>query len=268
MTVNIIVIGGFNSRDQLLINPDDIETWNNPEQANYNVLLALYQNLIDQEYDITILAFDGMYPATCNTSIIPHYKENFYLSSVEYYRKNSINIVVAFCPVGLDETWVSTMNQPPVNLQDVKDYSFALIMCGCLWNKGFPVDTIMGVINYKLTTPIDYSSIDSYLDMISTVSIIKKNNIFADMVPFIKGTFTILGTLMFRGCATTDYGTEHVIRELVSILDLDKYFEDKEIKNDLENFMTSKLKHWNQMKRQTRLALCNLVYGMETDYMA
>ena len=158
-SVNIIVVGGYNLANQDTVQIVDIETWNNPTQCKYSDMVYFKTQLQKEGYDVSISAFDPVFPETKNNIEIPHYKDNFnlnnesLLSGVTYYKNNAINIVISFCPIpGFDDNWPNKGNPP--EFDKVKHFDIRYIVCGCMWENGFPTDTIMNILEYDLKTPL------------------------------------------------------------------------------------------------------------------
>jgi hypothetical protein len=250
--LHFIIVGGKNNTNNF--NDNEIETWNNNKQVCYNDLNTLIF-ILKEKYDIDEISFDiidGAYPFNKHLENINFYADNFFLDSGKYLKENSLNIIIEFCNL-LNENWIA-WNSADLNLYDkIKNYKIILLACGCCWNEDLPINLIIKILDLKLYTSIEPFNHLSYLDIINFINIIKKNNIFEIMKPFIRGNFMIMGTLIYRNNKTED-----VIRNL---LELNNPFNNEEI-----TLFINKKKHWNELPRNIRIEFCYHIYNMETDY--
>ena len=115
----------------------------------------------------------------------------------------------------------------------------------------------MNILKYNFKNPIDPYSEKSYLYMIKNVEFIKQQGIFDIMKPFIFACFEILGTVMVIGNRNED-----MMRKVFKTIDIDQFFKDSIIKEDLQNFIINKIKY-NRLKEATRKSICKLIYGID-----
>jgi hypothetical protein len=248
--INIIIIGAAK-----ILSIDDIKTWNNYNQAKHSELLDFIDLLSDSRgyKNVKISTIDPEYPKTIIDKISYH-KDSFNLESIKYYNKDSINIIIEFCNM-FNEGWIfNQSNNKKIIYNTIKDYNISIIACGCEWNNNFPINTILGILDFNFYTPMDPYNVSSYLNMISFTELIKEFEIFDIMKPYICGCFMILGTLLYRNSNSEE---EAIIRQVIELVQ----WMDNNI--EIKDFINYK-KSWRQMSRNVRVDFCNYIYGMIT----
>lgn len=262
--INIIVVGGYNLINYSTVNKTDIETWNNPKQCKYSDMINFKREL-EKDYNVSMSNFDPQFPETISDIEIPHYKDGFYLNNElsllnkTYYIKNAINIVILFTPFdGLDENWPIKGNLP--DFSKVKHFDIKYIICGCLWDKGFPTEIITNILKYNLKTPTEPYSTDSYLYMIKTIKLFNENNIYQDMKPYILPIFQILGNPSLRGFEKNNYIGSAEMKKLMQDLLTIQEFKQNFSKEQIEAINNNN--KWNDLSIDIKNIICKSVYGI------
>lgn len=264
--INIIVVGGFNLIDYNTVIKSNIETWNNPQQCKYSDMVN-YKKELQKKYGILISHFDPSFPKTLDNIEISHYKDSFNLNTIsspilkkEYYKKDAINIVISFTPFdNLNENWPN--NDEPPKFDNVKDFNIIYIICGCVWDKNFPIDIINNILKYNLKTPLDTYNVKSYLYMIKNIELFNKKNIYKVMKPYILPIFQILGDPSFRGFQGNNYKGNNEMKNLIVELLTDDNFK-KNFTNEQINIIENN-NIWNHLDVNIKNIFCKLVYGID-----
>lgn len=249
MTTNkLVIIGACKPKNRSSIHEQDIDVteWNNPNQAGHYTLVML-----KQEYpDIEIICIDPLYLNDAFINDIKYVKDYFkQVEVVSVLDKKSHNIVIEFCNF-YNENWSSDgVGKPYIDSK----YKVSWLACGCMWSDGFPKDAFDKIIQDKLYTPFDSTNVDSYLTSIGYTSSIKEKF----MKPFMQGIYQVLGSIMFRGCAATDYLCEEPLRELFQIVDSPLNYKQQE---ELQIFINGE-KHWNNLSLEIRRNISEFIYG-------
>lgn len=242
--INLIIIGAKRFDIEIL---EDYKEWNNPNQANYFVLLQL----LSEFKNMKIFCLDGSYPNNITNNNIQFIKEYYYLSDTKYFNINSHNIIIEFCNL-LDENWCSSStNYYTYN----NNYNITFLACGCCWSNGLPIDIIKIAIENKLYTPFNPMNIDSYL---TSIGYSNSNYNNKNMISFYQGIYQILGTLMFRGYSH-NYKLEEPLRELFKIIDTPLNISQN---NELQLFCDGNI-HWNQLSRTIKLLMTKYIYNID-----
>ena len=256
--INIIIIGAKNYNEDY--DKDNIETFNNQKQAEYNTLIILKNNLEIKNYIVSITCFDGGYVNNISDGPIKYINEYFALGDTKYLDKNAHNIFIEYCNL-LDEYFVTKSGPFDNQVQNIlkyNDFKITFLSCGCSWNLDFPYDLVNIIIKKKYYTPTDVYNADSFLISIGINNNIDEKN-QKIMIPYMQGIYQILGSLMWRGW-NDDYSSENVLYDLFNIID-DGYFKlTIEEKNELKKF-TNKEIHWNALNRNIRCYFTKYIYG-------
>lgn len=248
--INIIIIGGKNNQS---FNENDIETFNNPNQAKQSDIFNLNNILNDKK--INVYCFDKYNGEYIQDNVI-YFNSFFTLGDTKYLNKNAHNIVIEFCNM-LDENFINHENNKQNDkLMNYSDYKFTWIACGCSWDKGFPSHLIYKIVNDKYYTPINAFSINSFLNAIVSSNRIKDNKKDNTMKPYSQGIYQSLGTILYRGCES-DYSSENILFELFNIIE-PQLSSDEMI--EFEKFLNKEI-HWNRLTRNIRIKLTSYIYG-------
>jgi hypothetical protein len=266
--VNIIVVGGYDYNNvayhKKQVDKDNIETWNNPNECKYSDMVKLKDLLKEKGYEISISAVDSEYPTTKDNIDIPHYKEYYELNNTKYLKKEAINIVLIFTSLLPNWNWPLHSKQDNEaderfeffsKLDKVKNYDIRYLYYFNSKYKGFPNNVIMNILQYDLKTPIYPYKEESYTYMIETIKLLNYHNIFEVMKPYVYGCFSFLGTPMMKGNKNST-----MMRNVVKIVV--ETITDETIKNDFKLFINEE-KKYNDLHKNTRLALCKALYGID-----
>jgi len=241
---NIIIVG---ARDQEY-------NVNNSSQASHIDLCNL-KNIFE---NVTIKCYDPLYNNSFDLDGIEYIKDLFYINDTNYFKKEAINIIVEFCNL-FDE---NDINNSKYYNSEIFNYNIVYLACGCSYDKGFPIECISLIMNTSgIYTPFDNKNIDSYLYSVSIVNNIYNENKEDIMEPYLNGLYHILGTLKWRGYRGDNYKSEHVLRELFTLIDINTIENINDTnKKDLYDFVKNK-KHWNKMNWNTRENITKFIYG-------
>lgn len=248
MQVNIIIVGAKDAKDHT-----NIELWNNPLQASTSDLMTIMKRTNTQ-----ITCFDYLYPYNTIFENILYCNEGYVVGDVDIIHRDSLNIIIEFCNL-FDENWINHNEHNKLRyipLQKYDDYNVALLSCGCGWEKGLPIDCITYVIQNRLITKFNPYSVDNLLYTMSSIRSISPEN-KSMMYPYIYGLHQMMGTFMWRGCKQDDYESEHILKELFSLIGTSELSEDI---SEVEEFINGK-KHWNNMSWATRKRLSTYMYS-------
>lgn len=246
--VKIIIVGGKA--------PD-----NNPGIEN-NVLQAAHSDLLSLSGTCDIVCYDIAYGYAEEIDGIKYINDYYYIGDTEQLDSDCLNIIIEFCNP-LDENFINHTaygNRQYENLMKYDCKKVAILSCGCGWNQGFPVKCVQEIIQNGLVTPCDAYNVDSLLYIISTIQMLKNDNILEPMYPYLRGFYQCCGTLMWRGCTADGYFSEKVIRDLFEILGTDMV--SAEDAKELQTFVDNH-KHWNQLKWSLRNMLNEYIYGFD-----
>jgi hypothetical protein len=249
MSVNIIIVGAKDSKDHT-----NVEQWNNPLQASTCDLMTI----IKAYTNVQITCLDFLYPYSATFENIKYINEGYVVGDLNIVQKHSLNIIIEFCNL-FDENWINhngSTKSRYIPLQKYDYYNVVLLSCGCGWDKGFPIDCITYIIQNSLTTKFNPYSVDNLLYTISSIKSISPDN-KSMMYPYISGLYQMMGTFMWRGCTQDDYESEHILRELFSLIGTPEVDEDI---SEVREFINGK-KHWNNMLWATRKRLSTYVYS-------
>jgi hypothetical protein len=236
---------------------------NNILQADHNDLCFIIST---SKYVTDIECYDIAYPSAAVVDGIKYINDYFCFGDTEQLCNDCLNIIIEFCNP-LDENFINHSaygNKQYENLMKYNGkYRIAIVSCGCGWDQGFPADCVQEIIRNKLVTPCDAYNVDSFLYVISTVQMLKNDNISHTMYPYLRALYQSCGTLMWRGCSADDYFSERVIRDLFAILGTDMVPVDDSF--ELQAFIDNQ-KHWNQLKWSMRNQLNEYIYGFDARY--
>jgi hypothetical protein len=241
--------------------PDNSSTVaNNVLQADHNDLCLL---LSSSKSTIDIICYDVAYPYVADIDCIKYVNDHFHFGDTEPLFTDGLNIIIEFCNP-LDENFInhsSYGNRQYENLMQYNGrYKIAVVSCGCGWNQGFPLDCVKEIIKNNFVTPCDAYNVDSLLYIISTVQMLKNDEILSTMYPYLRGLYQCCGTLMWRGSSADEYFSENVIRDLFAIIGTDMVCLEYRI--ELNAFI-EKEKHWNQLKWSLRNQLNEYIYAFD-----
>jgi hypothetical protein len=235
---------------------------NNSTVAN-NVLQADHNDLCALKSTIDIICYDVAYPYTIDIDGIKYINDHFHFGDTDPLCTDGLNIIIEFCNC-LDENFINHSSYGNRQYEHLMQYNgtykIAIVSCGCGWNQGFPLDCVKEIIKNNIVTPCDAYNVDSLLYIISTVQMLKNDNILHTMYPYLKGLYQCCGTLMWRGSSVDAYFSENVIRDLIEILGTDMVGLADSI--ELKAFIENK-KHWNQLKWSLRNQLNEYIYGFD-----
>jgi hypothetical protein len=236
MNYNIIIIGANE----------------NEMQASHKDM-CLLMNLFEKGH-CQIFCYDPLYEKSGIIDDICYKKELFLIGDTHMFEKDAKNIVIEFCNL-LDENAIHHNLYQHMSLLPYKGYNMVFLSCGCDWNKGFPIESIMYIIqNDNIITPIDALSVDSFLYAISSIHYIYQNKLEVCSEPYIKGLYQVLGSLKWR-----KEESEYILRELLQVLGND-IPELSEIHRDsLREFVNSE-KQWNKLPWQFRESISMFIY--------
>lgn len=253
--INLIIIGAKNNLDTY--NSNDVNSFNNPQQADYNSLLKL----IEKYKNIKIYNFDMYEENKYNSDNIYFYRKYYDLGDTQLFDKESHNIIIDFCNK-LNENYVSDATCKQGNImQKYNEYKFTWITCGCLWDAGFPLETLEYIIDNKYYTPSDYESVDCFLNtIVNTQKIINDDKLIL-MKPYSQGVYEVMGTLIWRGYKGDNYKTEKVLYELFNIIEF-PFITEKQL---IFNKFINKEIHWNELSYDIRKYLTIYIYGTNID---
>jgi hypothetical protein len=216
--INIIIIGGKNNIESTY-KKNNVLTYNNPYQANHLTLIELinhYRNINIYNYDMYEFENNYIY----NTNNIFYFNELYNLGDTTYIDKNAThNIIIEFCNILNENDINNDGNDYYDKIIKYNEYNLTWISCGCMWNKGFPINLIKYIIDNKYYTPIDFNSPQSFLDAISNSQRIINENNEDLMKPYSQGVYQMLGTLFWRGYKNNNFKNEKVLYELFNIID-------------------------------------------------
>lgn len=256
--INIIIIGAKNYNKNY--NKNDYKTWNNPNQADYDIL----NNIKFKNKNCYIYNLDPTYISSFDINNISFINKYYELGDTEYLDINAHNIIIEFANI-LDEyfvTKISDNEKQSKNIIKYNEYKLSWISCGCCWDKSFPIELLNIIINNEFYSPTDPNLLDSFLLSIENSQKIIKNNIENIMMPFLIGTYQILGSVMWRGSAD-NYDSENILHILLNVLnisDLEIFNFTDDNKKQLVLFMNKKI-YWNNLHRDIRLKINNYLYG-------
>jgi hypothetical protein len=236
MYYNIIVIGAFD----------------NALQAKHEDLVSLYNFFETGKCIIT--CYDVLYDTSREKDNITYKNDFFDLGETCCLQKDANNIIIEFCNL-LDENAIHHNLNQHVCLVKYEDYKMTFLACGCGWNKGFPIECIMHIIqSYNIYTPTDALSVDSFLYVISSIEYIYQNKLEHVMEPYIQGIYQVLGTCKWRANES-----ENIMKELFCILGTDIPGLSDMHKDCLQDFLENK-KKWNQLPWHFRESISNFIY--------
>ena len=128
---NIIIVGPACNDLKIIKSGNNIDNWNNINQADHCALLVLntkYENRIN------ITCYDQEYIKDYSESNIVYIKKFF---SLECLKQDQINIIIDFT----NKSYTECLD---------KNFNIAIIACSCAWDKGFPIDIIDYIVNNDL----------------------------------------------------------------------------------------------------------------------
>ncbi len=236
MNYNIIIIGA---------NDNELQA----SHEDMCILMSFFEKGYCQ-----IFCYDPLYEKNGIIDGICYKKELFLLGDTHVFQKNAKNIVIEFCNL-LDENAIHHSLYQHMSLLPYQDYSVVFLACGCGWNKGFPIESIMHIMqNDNITTPVDALSVDSFLYAISSIHYVYQNKLEIGLEPYIRGLYQVLGTLKWRKAES-----EYVIRELLQVLGGD-IPELSEMQRDSIREFVNGGKEWNKLPWEFRESISMFVY--------
>ena len=247
--VTIIIVGG-GQHDNISNNTSDYTLWNNDQQASYNDMMSCLANY----NNIVIRCVDPDYPSTINNNIIPFFQDTF---KQTYLEKDSKNIIIDFAH--LDYT---------NNLTDeIEDYEIAILEPGCMWNNGFPLETITNIIEYRLYYhPIINNFTIPYLN---TTQISASN--LANMDIYLIGQYRFFGPIIWKNNKQYDINIEDNVE-----INLDEHYQAlrstilEYLQDSLDNindeayvnFIGGDDSQYNRINYDIRKMIHMLIYGI------
>lgn len=236
MNYNIIVIGAYG----------------NDMQATHEDMCLLLSLFEQTEFKIT--CYDPLYETSKIMDDIVYAKEFFVLGDVNNMQIHAKNIIIEFCNL-LDENEIHHSLYQHMHLMSYKDYNTVVLACGCSWNRGFPIECIMHIIeNDNIMSPTDALSVDSFLYVISSIQYIYDNKLEYVLEPYLIGLYQIMGTFKWRNS-----DSEHVLQELFSIIGSDIPELSDVQKCFLKDFMNGVMQ-WKELPWSLRETLSHFVY--------
>ena len=254
--VNIIIIGARNYTNSYL--DDNYSTWNNPKQADHKTLIKLKKNLEEKNNKVNIVCVDTCYYNTIYNNDISYIKQFFLVGDTYFLDINAHNIIIEFVNILTENHVVYADKKQQLDIIKYKDYKLSWISCGCGWDIDINERFINLIIENNYITPLDSSSVNSYLEAIHLKENFIMKNIEVIMKPFSQGIYQILGSLMWRGFSK-DYRSEDVLVELFRIFDQDNVLILRNYET-IKQFINKEI-HWNMLPRGARLDYTIYIYG-------
>jgi len=238
MNYNIIIIGAYGNDMQA-------------KHEDLCLLLTFFEKGTCQ-----IFCYDPLYANTAIVNDICYKKELFLLGDTHAFQKDAKNIVIEFCNL-LDENAIHHSLYQHMSLLPYQDYNVVFLACGCGWNKGFPIETILHIMqNDNIMTPVDALSVDSFLYAISSIHYVYQNKLEIGLEPYVKGLYQVLGTFKWRNAES-----EYVLRELLQVLGSDIPELSERQRDYIREFVNNE-KEWNKLPWDFRESISMFVYRM------
>lgn len=254
--VNIIIIG---AKEAVNEETDYYFDWNNPLQAPFDALSVLKYEIEGYGYEVSITCVDCLYPVSRKDQCFMIEKGNFDIREPHRYLQDGAqNIVIEFTNM-LNETWCSGIGKENMAfMRQYKEYNFALLACGCCWDKGFPSEAIKRIVERGYKTPTDPWDDAGFLQSKSYVDDFKRDECMEEMQPFLQGIFQVMGSLMCRGMDGR-YEVEEPLREALLKMNEDSR-SFGEMAYDINRFIVGDVR-WNKIPRNTRVEMTRVIFG-------
>ena len=236
MNYNIIIVGAFD----------------NNLQAKHEDLCLLQSFFETGKCKIT--SYDILYDCCKQLDNIYYKNDLFHIGDISILQKESHNIIIEFCNL-LDENAIHHNLNQHLCLVKYRDYKVSILACGCGWNKGFPIECIMHIIQSdSIYTPTDALSVDSLLHTISCVQYIYQNKLEHVMQPYLQGLYQCMGTIKWR-----NNESEATLKELLVVLGTDIPNLTDTNQKHLQEFISNH-KKWNHLPYDFRESISNFIY--------